>query len=343
MSQTYTDIFDVLQVIEQELKRMEQWLDTIPTVRAELYRSMVLPGAEEFQPIDMGDGTVGMFPGNQSVNVFRGQSEDYDSCCASMYRNDLGEIDIFIARVQQIEFELVLKKHPAVQDIASGPIRISFLGLAQHYGIRTQYLDVTSDPYVAAFFAVCKWSESERRFTPIRRQAKPGVLMKVPQLVYLPPMADRLEPIGLQPFPRPTAQKALAVRLPEGEEFRAHKMKFRHNQRSSERIYERFEGGQSLLPADAIESKALQIKSTPESHNPKIYSREAFEQVLARYDFTREPEFYLHQLRDHNIVIFGTSPYDFSKSQIDQFRQDWESSGRAEFYAQIGPTRLQYS
>lgn len=343
MSHIYTDVFTVLRAIEEEFGQMEQRLNAIPQVRGELYRSIVLPDSNQFQPIDMCDGTIAMFPGNQSLYVFRGQPQDYGSCCASMYRNDPTDTDILLRRLQQVEFELVLSKHPAVQDIASGPARISFLGLAQHYGIPTDYLDVTSDPYVAAFFAVCRWCKSQRTFIPIREQSEPGLVMKAPQLVYSPPMTDKLEPVGLQPFPRPSAQKALAVRLSSGEQFSAHEMRFHHSQDSSEKIYARFNGGQSLLPADPIEAKALEIQNPLARGDAKVYSREAFEEVLARYDYPQDPKFYVRQLRDSHVLIASESPHHFTTAEIDQFRHDWETTGRRQFLAQVGPVRLQYS
>jgi hypothetical protein len=263
--------------------------------------------------------------------------QDYQgnpSCMAEIYRNNPSEIDIFIARLRQIEFELVLREHPAVQDIQKDGIHISFTGLAQHYELATEYLDVTSDPYIAAFFAVCKYCRSEQRYIPISSQDERGVLMKTPAFVYTYP---KLEIIGLQPFPRPGNQKAYAVKLCKGENFSAHKMKFSHTREGSRKIYDLFDGGEELFPPDPIKNKAQEISEGV------VFSQEAFEQVLQRYDFPRKAKYYMNRLLENHIKISNTCEYHFSGTAISQFKEEWEGGGKSEFYNQIGPTRLTYS
>jgi len=338
MSKIYSSILEVLQYIEEENNNRERFLNSIPSVRADLYRSVLSPNAGKFTPLGLTDGTIGLLPGNQSLYLFRGQTQDYSSCIAKIYRNNPSEIDIFIARLRQIEFELVLREHPAVQDIQKDGIHISFTGLAQHYELATEYLDVTSDPYIAAFFAVCKYCRSEQRYIPISSQDKRGVLMKTPALVYMDPATEpRLEIVGLQPFPRPGNQKAYTVKLRKGENFSAHKMLFQHTKENSQRIYDLFDGGKKLFPPDPIRNKAQEIS------DGSVFSQEAFEQVLQRYDFLRTAEYYLDRLRENDIEISNTCEYHFASAEISQFKDEWEDGGKSEFYNQIGPTRLTYS
>lgn len=339
MSNIYSNILEVLQDIEEENRNREQFLNSIPSIRADLYRSVVFPNTRKFIPVEAPDGTFYLTPGNQNFNLFRGQTQDYSSCLAKIYRSDPGEIDIFIARLRQIEFELVLREHPAVQDIQKDGIHISFVGLAQHYELATEYLDVTSDPYIAAFFAVCKYCRSEQRYTPISSQDRRGVLMKTPALVYTYPVTKKpkLEIIGLQPFPRPGNQKAYAVKLHKGEDFSAHKMEFHHTREGSRKIYGLFDGGKKLFPPDSIKNKAQEIS------DGSVFSQGAFEQVLQRYDFPRRARYYLNRLLENKIEISDTCEYHFSITEINRFKDEWENGGKSEFYNQIGPTRLTYS
>ncbi|MCK4734370.1 MAG: FRG domain-containing protein [Methanophagales archaeon] len=251
---------------------------------------------------------------------------------AKIYRNNPSEIDIFVARLRQIEFELVLREHPAIPDIQKDGIHISFSGLAQHYELATDYLDVTSDPYIAAFFAVCTYCQSEQRYIPVSSQNGPGVLMKT---VY-PATEPKLEIVGLQPFPRPGNQKAYAVKLPKGENFSAHKVLFHHSKENSQKIYDLFDGGKKLFPPDPIKNKAQEISEGV------AFSQEAFEQVLQRYDFARRAEYYLNGLRENKIKTSNTWEYHFSITEINQFKDGWENGKKSEFYNQIGPTRLTY-
>ena len=114
MSNIYGDILEVLQNIEEENRNREHFLNSIPSTRANLCRSVLFPNTRKFIPAEALDGTISLMPGNQNLNLFRGQkTQNYPLCVAKIYRNNPSEIDIFISRLRQIEFELVLREHPA--------------------------------------------------------------------------------------------------------------------------------------------------------------------------------------------------------------------------------------
>lgn len=96
---------------------------------------------------------------------YRGQAKFFDKCYPSLYRNKTAR-EIFIERVKLCEFSLLLQKHPSSRLFAEGysaPLNdgsmeshemyIDEEALAQHYGILTEYPDLTADKWVAAFFA----------------------------------------------------------------------------------------------------------------------------------------------------------------------------------------------
>jgi len=114
MSSIYGNILEVLQDIEEEERNREHFLNSIPSTRAELYRGVIFPKTRKFIPVEAPDGTIRLIPGNQNLYLFRGQTQDYPSCRAKIYRNNPNEIGIFISRLQQIEFELVLSEHPSI-------------------------------------------------------------------------------------------------------------------------------------------------------------------------------------------------------------------------------------
>jgi hypothetical protein len=334
MTHIYCDILDVLKLFEDEKKTRERFFRSIPSFRSELYRNIVFPNSEKFQPVEWTDGTIYLIPGNQNLYLYRGQVQDYPTCLPKIYRYNPTDVDLFAARLKKIEFEIVLKEHPAVQDILSDGIHISFTGLAQHYELATNYLDLTSDPYVASFFAVCRYCESEQRYLPISGQDEPGVFMKTLSLVYSK-HSDiiKLRPIGLQPFPRPGSQKAYAVSLGKGESFSSHKMLFWHSKKVSQHIFDLFEGGEKLFPPDPIKQKADKIAGAV------VFSQQTIDEISSRYSFPHEPDFYLEQL---NFEISNTCNFEFTSDELNQFREDWEETGKQEFYNQIGPTRLTY-
>lgn len=334
MTNIYSDILDVFKVFENEKENREKFLKSIPSVRSELYRNIIFPNSEKFRPIEWTDGMLYLIPGNQSLYLYRGQVQDYPTCFPKIYRDDPTDIDLFAARLKQIEFEMVLKEHPAVKDILNDGFHISFTGLAQHYELSTNYLDLTSDPYVAAFFAVCKYCESEQKYIPIASQDKPGVFMKTLSLVYSNPSdIQKFRPIGLQPFSRPGKQKAYAVSLDKGENFSAYKILFWHSKKASQHIYDLFEGGEKLFPPDPIKQKADEIAEGVD------FSQQAIDEVLSRYSFLRSLDYYFEQL---HFEISNMCSYKFTADELNQFTKNWGKSGKQEFYNQIGPTYLTY-
>lgn len=336
MATFYSDIFKVLDQFKKEREQREQFLKQIPDVRAQLYRSYIFPELDTFIPVEWVDGSIVLTPGNQTADIYRGQPEEYSSCVPSIYRGNPTSVNIFEARLKQCEFESVIKKHPAILDISQQGGHISYTGLAQHYRFRTDFLDATSDPWVAAFFAVCRWSEAEGRYLPIKESEKPGVLMKTPSLVFdliNPAKYPKLQPIGLQPLPRPGNQKAYAVQLDKGEDFSAHSTLFRQSKKRSEYVYNWFEGGKRLFPPDPLQEKADEIRSGT------VFAAETISMVFARYSFPENADYYLQRL---GVEITDSSPYDFTEDELSQFQDDWESEGRKGFQKQIGPTRLMY-
>ena len=49
------------------------------------------------------------------------------------------------------------------------PFRVGLDGMAQHYGIKTEYMDLTLDPWTAAFFAATKYDDETDTFFSHRR------------------------------------------------------------------------------------------------------------------------------------------------------------------------------
>ena len=56
-----------------------------------------------------------------------------------------------------VEFELMLKQYPAVRFFEQEKLAVDYVGLAQHYGLLTDVLDLTSDVRTALFFAMCDY------------------------------------------------------------------------------------------------------------------------------------------------------------------------------------------
>ena len=259
---TFPNIFAVLQDVKDELKGMKKRISQASEPRRDLYEFSLFPGeasnigdVSSYTPVTNEKGDTILLPANQQFWLYRGQIKDFPTSLPALYRDNPSEIELFLRRLQVTEFELLLKTHPVVKELREKKVHVSFTGLAQHYGLKTELLDVTSDYRVAAFFAVCNYDRETESFYPIYQEdSKFGVFYKTPMIAMdfppgIFPGLPHLEPIGLQPFPRPEAQRSYGCEVTGEKEFPAHKMKFRHSKKQSEKIFKEFNGGEDLLPA----------------------------------------------------------------------------------------------
>lgn len=92
--------------------------------------------------------------------LFRGESEFHNPCKPNLSRNPKQRR--FTAElIRGQEMKLVMMSHPLVQLLDIGVelcgtlcrFEMNLFGLTQHYYNKTSFLDLTSDPHVAAFFA----------------------------------------------------------------------------------------------------------------------------------------------------------------------------------------------
>lgn len=310
----YEDVFEVMETIQHNF-----------SVRK----------SEKFTPMAMPDGTARLVPDNQSPFLFRGQTQYHAQCTPTLYRNNPSEIDIFLARLQTVEFEMVLRYHPVVTEFIEDDCHVPFLDLAQHYGIKTELLDFTSNYWIAAFFAVCEYDISNDSYKPISTSdIKCGVIYAAPFFVF--EHLGTLDCVGLQPFLRPGLQKAYSYKWSKEDSFPAMKMLFKHSKSASEKIYERFKGGSLIVPTEPIYTKAVEITT---SHK---LSYIAFQKVINRYhQFNKGEAYYIKELERKNINVVDEQPHKFSNEQIKLFSQQWHSEGRREYTKQIGSCRIE--
>jgi hypothetical protein len=263
-------------------------------------------------------------------NLYRGQCEFHQNCFSSIYRGKPAPtaLDAFIARMKNLEFELLIKKHPFVEGlsevrICDQLIRIDYEGLAQHYGLRTELIDLTSDPYVAGFFATCKYNKKRNAYEPIMEKDTHGVIYCYNFMLDLPNNNDMryTNGIGLQPLPRPGIQKAFSYRLRKKECF--DKMRFvstyafHHNPSVSLKFYEMFDGGKLLFPEDIMDSIAKAISDS------MVFSEHAFFLAARRYWNNNGTEALRNKLKRKGFAIVDDELFKFTDEKIALLREQW--------------------
>jgi len=219
------------------------------------------------------DGCVHLKSGTEFSSVqYRGQNEDFEICNTTLDRCN-SEEEQFLNICRTIAFEELLENHPFIKFVHSmqfieNPFCINLTGMAQHYGMHTNYLDITNNFDVASFFATCKYENGE--YYPISNITKPGVIYKIME-IFLPPFMGNcdsenieLEYLGWQPLPRPEQQRASVLKVAENTNLdtisSVKKYYFKHSISQSKRIWKQFDEGKILFPDDSAADLANECK-----------------------------------------------------------------------------------
>lgn len=324
------------------LERLKQRLGIQPinTGKQSNWRGIVSDDMEALHPIQSISGDcLNLMSGVEfPMFEYRGQTQEYEVCLSSLDRITSAP-ELFAALCRSTYFKQALAYHPAItqlqnkglqldERVAPLPICINLEGIAQHYGLATEYLDITSNFSVASFFATQRWDDKAKKFEPIRMLSKPGVIYKL-NTAFLMTAADKPDempyvPVGWQPFPRPEQQRANAIRLKPGEDFATSmpvaKYYFQHSRSQSKRIYEEFEGGNKLMPSDDLAELADQVQ------RQTIFNHDVIKRAFQRYAARRNPissdEDKEAMIKKAGIEIEGSSNakfgWNFNQEEFDK-------------------------
>ena len=252
-----------------------------------------------------------------AFTFYRGQSEYHEQCLPSLYRckEDELEEETLRSHLQTAEMIMLMKSHPVIMSIESGGIMheklglvrlpVMYDGLAQHYGIKTCYLDLTNDIWCAAFFAATTYDGEYHPFVvteAIPFKKRYGVLYMMDYSLESgdPDFSkDNILPIGLQYFNRPGKQSALVMAMQDLRDLHKHprlkRVFFRHDTEASKLIYTLSQFGRQFLTDDPFEQMVKAICAEDKySKNAvmlahRIYNPgmpfESFVEVVHRADF----------------------------------------------------------
>lgn len=238
---------------------------------------------------------------------YRGENAYHGQSRPSLFRklpDDPIERDLYmvLGEARIIDFSLWLNKLSFVKQWPYGDV---FHGaIAQHYGIPTSGMDVTTDLKTALFFACCRFVDGKWR--PLKSDefakansrdlgengdARYGILYSSPADVLnmsreanIPEMRlTYATPIGYQPFMRCASQSGYLVQAAQSYDMLKdrsfQKMKFRLTEEICNWIFEEMQGGALVYPNEAFGTCDDVVKTIRDS---KKYTEKALQFAMER-------------------------------------------------------------
>lgn len=328
---TLLDIVNHYLAGEQRIEEMHENGDFKGLFPTRAYKGM-------FEPMRMEDGTHILMPLSPAQHsYYRGESSYHEDCRPSLFRKGMTEADIFVERVKRCELELMMQQYPITDLFANSiqaqapdktwipiPFRIGYDGMAQHYGIKTEFMDLTLEPWTAAFFAATKYDDATDTYTPIEDTDtyRDGAFYLRNEMPLPNPSFSRIDVVGMQPLLRPGRQSAYVFRMNQGENFNtmAQKDHFRHDAAVNRQIFEYANNGNKLFPKELIGTRIRK-----EIVKGEEFSQIAFIEAKRRYASSQSEETLNGYLSDKHIKISTTDRQWFSEKEKKEAVEYWET------------------
>lgn len=266
------------------------------------------------------DGRVVYYPQPLCVPKFRGQNKYYSECNASKFRGNPSYLSLIIEDLRVEEFKNVMHTHPYVKAEIENDLNFDHVALAQHYGLKTNMIDLTNNLSVALFFAVTYCEKGQ--YFPMSNSSEPGVLYFFPPELEF--FDDRFTPVGWQIFPHPSAQRAFGLFLSNKENLNevegVQTYLFNHDIDISNSIFRHFNNGKILFPQDQFSDKLSVISET------RTFSQITYQNVISQHKLSIQVQSEMNQLiKNKKIDIVKNSIFAFSDDELTEIMKKVET------------------
>ena len=254
-------------------------------------------------------------------HYFRGENNIYPSSLPSFFRNrPEGPEERFIYDLTEdlriADFDILIHRLTRVKAWEESGFTVLTEVLAQHYGLKTRWLDITNDFPTALFFASCYFKNGKWHYfkqDEIKINNRYSVIYQMPwwraeedlTISTLEPSIKTypILPIGYQPFLRCSNQYGYGIRMDEPVALTSigfEKLCFKKSEKISRWIYEYMDGGRKIYPADSLTPFESTLK---ELASATSFSEKALCSVLASRNQMDEYAQIKEKLLDHGISI----------------------------------------
>ena len=227
-------------------------------------------GVDLLMAVATSAGRYRFMPGPEfSPRLYRGQNQFFSICTSSIFRLTSG-VDALYWVAKCIELSAVMDRHPATNDLMTYQIEgldfsLSIEAIAQHYQYPTQLLDFSRSRDVAMFFATCAYDQESDVFLPLRSGTAVLYTVDLRELILQSGGQTSFLPLGLEPLPRPEAQRALALRLGPGENLNdmpwVQHQEIEITSTLSHHYFEMFDGGKKLFPDNPFDDYIAALRT----------------------------------------------------------------------------------
>ncbi len=336
---TILDVVEKISAIENDLVR--------PVITQVPSPSYFDEGRYSFVSERQNRNVVHLMPMSQSpFRYYRGQSTYYEPCLATLFRGkkkgeEPTDEEVIAKLIKVCEFVLLLRKHPVYYVVAQN-IMANPVALAQHYGLSTEYLDVTNSKWVAAFFASSGYDWNTDTYYPVGRNYGDGYGVMYISKDYIKgnlpeDFFDKNVVIGYQYFARPTKQSSFGYGMTWRENFNDcpyfEKVFFKHDIEASKVVFDMSYRQNRFIPKDKLSKLSRKIQVSDE------VTRDAVKLCLERYCNDREMAFMDEVCKKQGLKIRedNTPIAAFEEADLAADWKEWMEFGKADIEARTLP------